>query len=127
MTNVSRRDIVWVTFPDSADIPSEEMDDPHMAVVLQTNDMNNKLNSTVVIPVSSGGVRDPLREVPIPAHSEDVDENSVAVLTQITTVSVPGRIFDEGEEEAAWKQGELSREKMNEIEDRLGYLFGVGY
>jgi len=50
-----------------------------------------------------------------------------AVLTQITTVSVPGRIFDEDEDEAAWKQGVLSREKMNEIEDRLGYLFGVGY
>lgn len=127
MTTVHRRDIVWVTFPDSDEIPPEEMDNPHMAVVLQTDDMNNKLNSTVVVPISSGGVRDSLREVFIPSHSEDVDENSVAVLSQITTVSVPGRIFDESEDEAAWKQGELSREKMNEIEDRLGYLFGVGY
>ena len=129
MTNVNKRDIVWVTFPDKDEdeIFPEEMDDPHMAVVIQTDDVNNALNSTVVIPITTGGVRNPLREVTIPPHDEDVEHQSKAVLTQITTVSVPGRIFDEGEDEAAWKQGVLSREKMNEIEDRLGYLFGVGY
>lgn len=127
MPTVSRRDIVWVTFPEPEDIHPEEMDNPHPTVVLQADDMNNKLDSTVVIPISTNAVRDSLREVPIPAHNEDVEEDSKAVLTQITTVSVPGRIFDEGEEEEAWKMGELSADKMGEIEDRLGYLFGVGY
>jgi len=125
MTNPSRRDVVWVTFPDSDDIPDEEMDNPHMAVVLQNNGLNDRKNSTVVIPITSGTASDRTCEVEIPSYEEPVDHDSIAVLTQITTVSIPERIHDAGEEENAWKAGELSRDRMNEIENRLGYVFGI--
>jgi mRNA-degrading endonuclease toxin of MazEF toxin-antitoxin module len=125
MTTPSRGDIVWVTFPDDDDIPDEEMDNPHMAVVLQNDGQNERRDSTIVVPISSGAATERLTEVDIPAYNEDVDVDSHAVLTQITTVSIPGRIKDQHDEPSSWKQGELSDDKMAEIESYLSSLLRI--
>lgn len=120
MTSVSRGDIVYVNFPD--DPPDAEFDDPHPAVVLQSDSENEQLDSTVVIPVTSGSDPHPLREVYLPAQSQGVENDSIAVLTQLTTVSVPDRIMDESEDEDVWKMGEVTPDKMEEIEEKLLYV-----
>ena len=125
MTTPSRGDIVWVTFPDSEEIHPEEMNNPHMAVVMQNDGLNRREGSTIVIPITSGTSNDRLKEVDIPSYSEPVDHDSKAVLSKMTVVSIEGRIFDECEDPEAWKQGELSPEIMNEIENKLGWLLGV--
>lgn len=125
MTDPSRGDIVWVTFPDDDDIPDEEFDNPHMAVVLQNDGQNSRRDSTIVVPISSGAATENLTEVDIPSYDEDVDEDSHAVLTQITTVSIPNRIKDEDEDPSAWKQGELSDERLSEIENYLASLLRI--
>lgn len=124
MTSVSRGDIVWVTFDE--DTPDAEFDDPHMAVVIQNNDRNEKLDSTVVIPISSRSLSDFLTEVELSSEIEGLTSDSIAILTQISTVSVPDRIFDEGDDESIWKAGEIPRDKITEIEHKLTYLLGVG-
>src|SRR5699024_6253010 len=121
MTSVSRRDIIWVSFPDQNEIPPEEFDNPHPAIVIQNNSDNNSLDSTVVVPLTTnqnGEVR-LLTDVRVSAATEDIDEDSTAKLNLLSSVSVPGRIFDEGENEGAWKIGEISPTKMTEIENKL--------
>lgn len=125
MTSPSRGDIVWVTFPDSDCIPPEEMDDPHMAVVMQNDGLNEREGSTIVIPITTGTSNDRLKEVDIPSYNEPVENDSKAVLTKMTVVSIRGRIHDEGTDPSSWKEGELSEERINEIENKLGWLLGV--
>lgn len=125
MTAPSRRDIVWVTFPDSGCTPPQEMDNPHMAVVMQNDGLNKREESTIVIPITTGTSNDQLKEVDIPSYNEPVENDSKAVLTKMTVVSIPERIHDEGTDPSGWKEGKLSEKKMNEIENKLGWLLGV--
>jgi len=123
-TPVSRGDIVLVTFPDPEDALEGEFENPHPAVVLQNTSANQKLRSTVVVPLTSGSDSHPLREVQLSPKRDGVENDSVAMLSKISSVSIDGRIKDEDEDEAAWKMGEVSAESMNEIEQKLRYLLG---
>lgn len=125
MTVPSKGDVVWVDFPETDDVPDEEMDDPHMAVVFQNQSLNHDKRSTIVVPITSGEPTDRTCEVSIPSHNEPVDHQSKAVVTKMTCVSIPERIHSYSEDEASWKEGELSIKRMNEIETRIGYVLGV--
>jgi len=126
VTAVSRGDIVWVTFPDSEDVPDEEFDNPHPAIVIQNDTKNNRLDSTLVIPLTtSQSEPESLSDVKLSAASEDVKEDSVAKLEGITMVSVPKRIMEESTAPEVWKMGEVSASKLNEIESRLELVLGL--
>lgn len=126
MPSVSRGDIVWVNFPDPDEIPDEEFDNPHPAIVVQNDTRNHRYDTTVVAPLTtSQDSAEEFVDVSITASAEDVDEDSVAKLGMLSTVSVPGRIMNESESPDVWKMGELSASKINEIEARLEVLLGI--
>jgi len=76
VTSVSRGDIVWVTFPEPDDVPDEEFDNPHPAIVIQNDTKNHRLDSTLVIPLTtSQKSAEALSDVELSAASEDVEED----------------------------------------------------
>lgn len=126
MNSVERGDIVWVTFPDPNDIPEEEFENPHPAIVIQNDSRNHEYETTIVAPLTTAQeTTQALADVKIPSASEDVEKDSIAKLGMLTTVSVPGRIMDKSENPETWKMGELSARKMNEIEQRLELALGL--
>jgi mRNA-degrading endonuclease toxin of MazEF toxin-antitoxin module len=120
-----RGDVVRVSFPEPSDIPDAEFEDPHPAVVIQNNSDNNQKDSTVVIPCTDGSDPDPLREVPLHPEKDGVEKMTKAVVNQITTVSIPGRIKDYSDDPDVWKMGEVSQDKMTEIEQKLDFVLGL--
>jgi mRNA-degrading endonuclease toxin of MazEF toxin-antitoxin module len=126
MATVSRGDVVWVTFPDPEDVPEEEFENPHPAIVVQNDTRNHKYDTTVVAPLTTTQTStEEFVDVEISSTSEEVDNNSIAKLGLLSAVSVPGRIMDQSENPDVWKMGELSASKMNEIEARLEVLLGI--
>jgi mRNA-degrading endonuclease toxin of MazEF toxin-antitoxin module len=125
VTQVKRGDIVRVTFPSPEDTFDGEFESPHPAIVLQNTSANNKLRSTVVIPVTSGSDPHHLREVRLTPERDGVENDSIALLPKISCVSIQGRIKDESDNEAAWREGEISGEAINEIEQKLSYLLEI--
>ena len=125
MTQVKRGDIVRVTFPNPEDTFDGEFESPHPAIVLQNTSANNKLRSTIVIPVTSGSDPHHLREVQLIPENDGVENDSIALLPKISCVSIQGRIKDENDDEAAWREGEISGEAINEIEQKLSYLLEI--
>lgn len=125
MTRVERGDIVRVSFPNPEDTFDGEFESPHPAIVLQNTSANNKLRSTIVIPVTSGSDTHHLREVQLAPEHDGVENDSIALLHKISCVSIQGRIKDESDDEAAWKEGQVSGETMNEIETKLSYLLAI--
>jgi mRNA-degrading endonuclease toxin of MazEF toxin-antitoxin module len=122
-STIARGDLVRVTFPDSGDSPDGEFEDPHPAVVMQRTGVNEDLDSTIVVPVTSSYDRvDRVREVELEPGVDGVEIHSVALLTKLTTVSIPERIRDEPD----WKMGEVSSKRLNDMEQRLGILLGIG-
>lgn len=114
-----------VSFPNHDDHPDEEIDDPHPAVVIQTDHEN--LETATVIPVSDGTDRDAdtLTEVELTPREDGVDKRSLALLHQITTVSIQDRIVEDFDDPSAWKMGEVSASSMDDIEDFLTYFLGL--
>jgi len=126
MPSVERGDIVWVTFPDPNDVPDEEFENPHPAIVIQNNSRNHEYDTTIVAPLTTAQNRSQaLADVRVSSASEDVEEDSIAKLGMLTTVSVPGRIMDESDNPEVWKMGELSASKMDDIEKRLDLVLGL--
>ncbi|RLM68643.1 type II toxin-antitoxin system PemK/MazF family toxin [Halorubrum sp. Atlit-26R] len=126
MPTISRGDVVWVTFPDPEDVPEEEFENPHPAVVVQNDSRNHKYDTTIVAPLStSQESSEEFADVEISSSSEGVDDDSIAKLGLLSAVSVPGRIMDESEDPSVWKMGELSASKMAEIEARMEVLLGI--
>jgi mRNA-degrading endonuclease toxin of MazEF toxin-antitoxin module len=125
VTRVERGDIVRVSFPNPEDTFDGEFESPHPAIVLQNTSANNKLRSTIVIPVTSGSDTHHLREVQLTPEHDGVENDSIALLPKISCVSIQGRIKDESDDEAAWKEGQVSGETMNEIETKLSYLLAI--
>lgn len=111
-----------VTFPQPDEIPDEEFENPHPAVVLQNDNDNHQRETTIVVPLTSGSNPDPLDEVLLTPSEDGVQNDSLAQLHMITAVSVPGRIFDGGGSPSAWKLGEASPKVMNEIENKLSLI-----
>lgn len=114
-----------VSFPPAEDIPDEEFDDPHPAVVIQCDSENGRKETTVVIPISTGANPDALTEVKLQPGRDGVENESIVKLHQITTVSVSDRITEGYDDESAWKMGEVSAQAMAEIEDYLEYVLGL--
>lgn len=126
MSSVERGDIVWVTFPDPEEVPDEEFENPHPAVVIQNNSRNHEYDTTIVAPLTtSQDSTKCLADVSVSSATEDVEKDSIAKLGMLTVVSVPGRIMEESENPETWKMGELSAGKMNEIENRLNLVLGL--
>ncbi|NHX37279.1 MULTISPECIES: type II toxin-antitoxin system PemK/MazF family toxin [Halolamina] len=126
MPTVSRGDVVWVTFPDPEDIPDEEFENPHPAIIVQNDTRNHRHDTTIVAPLStSQSSEEEFADVAISSTSEEVDDDSIAKLGLLSAVSVPGRIMDQSEDPNVWKMGELSASKMSEIEARLEVLLGI--
>lgn len=126
MTSVSRGDIVWVTFPKPDNIPDEEFDNPHPSIVVQNDTKNHRLDTTVVVPLStSQNGADMLSDVELSSASEEVENDCVAKLEMLTTVSVPGRIMEQSTDPEIWKMGEVSASKINEIESKLELVLGL--
>ena len=125
MTAPSRGDVVRVSFPDDEDIPDEEFDGPHPAVVLQNDGLNERKDTVVVIPVSSGSNADALSEVKLQPGRDGVENESIAKLHQITTVSISERIVEGYDDESAWKEGEVSAQTLSNIENYLGYVLEI--
>lgn len=126
MTSVSRGDIVWVTYPEPDDIPEEEFDNPHPSIVVQNDTKNHRLDTTVVIPLSTSQTNaDSLSDVEFSATSEEVEDDCIAKLEMITTVSVPGRIMEQSTNPDVWKMGQVSASKINEIESKLELVLGM--
>lgn len=126
MPTVSRGDVVWVTFPDPEDIPEEEFENPHPAVVVQNDTRNHRYDTTIVAPLSTSQTsEEEFADVAISSTSEEVDDDSIAKLGLLSAVSVPGRIIDQSEDPKIWKMGELSTSKMSEIEAHIEVLLGI--
>lgn len=126
MTSVSRGDIVWVTYPEPDDIPEEEFDNPHPSIVVQNDTKNHRLDTTVVVPLSTSQTStDALSDVELSSASEEVESDCVAKLEMLTTVSVPGRIMEQSTDPDVWKMGEISASKMNEVETKLELVLGL--
>lgn len=126
MSSVARGDVVWVTFPDPEEVPDEEFENPHPAVVVQNDARNHRHDTTIVAPLTtSQSGAEALADVQIVSTSDGVDEDCVAKLGMLSTVSVPGRIMDQSENPEVWKMGALSASKMNEIEARLEVVLGI--
>lgn len=123
MADPNRGEIVWVDFPDSEDIPDELMDDPHMGVVIQNDGQNGRQPTTVVVPISSGPAKSRYTEVDIPSFDEPVDQDSHAILTLMTAVSIEDNIKSGYDNKDAWCEGELTNSTMHEIERNLRLLF----
>lgn len=117
---------MWVTFPDPDDIPDEEFENPHPAVVVQNDHRNYNYDTTIVAPLTTNQTsEEEFADVAISATSEGVDTDSVAKLGLLSAVSVPGRIMDESDDPDVWKMGELSASKLSEIEAKLEILLGI--
>ena len=126
MSSVERGDIVWVTFPDPEEVPEEEFENPHPAVVIQNDSRNHEYDTTIVAPLTtSQDSTQCLADVSVSSATEDVEKDSIAKLGMLTVVSVPSRIMEEGEDPETWKMGELSASKMSEIETRLDLVLGL--
>ncbi|MBP2250760.1 mRNA-degrading endonuclease toxin of MazEF toxin-antitoxin module [Halarchaeum solikamskense] len=126
MSDPSRGDIARVSFTPKDESPDGEFEDPHPALILQRDRLNNELDSTVVIPVTSSYTRvDRARNVELKPGTDGVEKNSIAVLPLVTTVSIPERIHDHGAGEGAWKMGEISNSKLSDIERKLNIILGL--
>ena len=90
MSSVERGDIVWVTFPDPEEVPEEEFENPHPAVVIQNDSRNHEYDTTIVAPLTtSQDSTQCLADVSVSSATEDVEKDSIAKLGMLTVVSVP--------------------------------------
>lgn len=118
--------MVWVTFPDPEEVPEEEFENPHPSVVVQNDTRNEKFEITIVAPLStSQESEEEFADVGISSTGEGVEDDCIAKLGMLSSVSVPGRIMDQSDNPDVWKMGELSASKMNEIEAHMEVLLGI--
>jgi mRNA interferase MazF len=121
----NRGDVVLVNFPEPDDVDPGEFEKPHPAVVVQNNSDNRQKKSTIVVPVTSGTDPDPLTEVLLTPENDGVENRSIAILNQITTVSISGKIKDQGSDSGTWKMGEVHPDTMRDIENKLAYVLNL--
>lgn len=116
-------DLIHVNFTDSQHSEPGEFEDPHPAVVVQYTSDGDR--AVVVAPISSRDQQSRSREVKLPGTISGLDEDSVAILNLITTVSFEGRIKPDGSSNESWHLGRVPPPKMEEIQAKLGRLFRV--
>lgn len=117
-------DLIQVNFGDSQETEPGEFEDPHPAVVVQYTRDDDE--TVVVAPVSSRDQQSRAREIKLPGTTDGLDNDSVAILNLITTVSFEGRIEPGGgSENDSWRRGKLPPKKMEEIQRKLAKLFQI--
>lgn len=117
-------DLIHVNFRDSGETEPGEFEDPHPAVVVQYTGDDDE--AVVVAPVSSRDQQSRAREVKLLGTIDGLDEDSVAILNLITTVSFEGRIEPEGGSDTdSWRLGRVPPKKMEEIQQKLARLFRI--
>lgn len=116
-------DLIHVNFIDSHESPPGEFEDPHPAVVVQYT--NEQDEAVVVAPVSSRDRQSWSREVKLPGTIDGLDQDSVAILNLITTVSFEGRIQPNEGDGGSWRLGKVPPTKMEDIQEKLGTLFRI--
>ncbi|ELY81931.1 type II toxin-antitoxin system PemK/MazF family toxin [Natrinema gari] len=114
-------DLIHVNFRPSHQSDPGEFEDPHPAVVIQYTCDNDR--AVVVAPISSRDQQSRSREVKLPGTVDGLDNDSVAILNLITTVSFEGRIRADGDDSASWRLGQVPPRKMEEIQEKLERLF----
>ena len=114
-----------VTFPDPPDAPDGTFENPHPAVIVQNDSDNAQLQSTIVVPVTTGDDPDPISEVLLTPPDDDVEHPSIVVINQVTTVSIPDQIKDVDGDEEAWKLGQVSADSLREIEEKLAVVMSI--
>jgi len=113
MPSISRREVYWVELPRREDeeeqTTGKEYGKRRPGIVIQNDSENVQLDTTLVVPTTSGSASDAssLTWIFISSGSECVPEDSIAMCTQLRVVD--NSRFDS-------KIGELSRTKFREIE-----------
>jgi mRNA interferase MazF len=116
-------EIIHVNFTPSEDSEPGEFEDPHPAVVVQYTSQGDE--SVVVAPISSRDQQSRSREVKLPGTIDGLNEDSVAILNLVTTVSFEGRINTSDSDTDSWRLGRVPPQKMEEIKQKLGRLFRI--
>lgn len=95
---------------DDLSVQGSEQGNPRPGIILQNDSNNHNLNTTIIVPTSRGArsEADYLDTIFIPGGSECLEEDSIALCTQIRAVDIDERLLD--------KLGEISPKKLREIE-----------
>jgi len=125
VTYPKRGEIVRVSFPNDGDQPRDLIDDPHPAIVLQNDGANERFDTTIVIPLTTGSGADRIYEVEVRPPKDEVDNPSLAQLTQLMVVSIPEQIKEDYDQKSAWCEGEVHEDTLNDIENQLNYVLGI--
>jgi len=122
MPHISRREVHWVEVPRREDeneqTTGNEYGKRRPGIIVQNDSENAHLNTTLVVPTTSGSASDAsnLTWIFISSGSECVPEDSVAMCTQLRVVD--NSRFD-------GKIGELSRTKFREVERAISVALGL--
>lgn len=112
--NLKHGDIVLVDLEPSK---GSEQGKERPAVIIQNNLGNKHSPTTIVAPMTSSYDKVYPMNVEIESENSDIDRDSVILLNQIVTVDIETRIKS--------KFGELSREKMAEVERAIEISLGL--
>jgi mRNA interferase MazF len=116
-------DLIHVDFTPSSESEPGEFEDPHPAVVVQYTSRDDR--TVVVAPMSSRDKQSVSREVELPGTIDGLDNDSVAILNLITTVSFEGRIKQDGDNTKSWLLGKVPPRKMEKIQSKFERLFRI--
>ena len=115
---IERGSVYWVEFGEEDDEDDEERTGYEQAgnrpgIIMQNNDDNRSLDTTIVVPTTCGSADDAshLNTIFISSADECFPKDSVALCAQVRTIDVADRLED--------KIGELSRSKLRELEAGL--------
>ncbi|QSW97646.1 type II toxin-antitoxin system PemK/MazF family toxin [Haloterrigena alkaliphila] len=114
--NIRRADIVLVNLNPTK---GSEQRGRRPAVIIQNDVGNRYAPTTILAPMTTSYDPNDIApyEVELRAGEEDVDRDSVVLLNQIRTVDMSERIVH--------KFGEVSREKMEEIDQSIKISLGL--
>lgn len=111
---VDRGEIYWFDLPEADDedetVTGREQAEQRPGIVLQNDSYNQNIDTTVIVPLTTGSTDDARYNstVFISSGDECVSEDSIALCTQLRVVDF--------EERESGQLGELSSSKLREVE-----------
>jgi len=115
---VSRGEAYWIDLPEADDddqtVTGSEQAEQRPGIVVQNDSENNELNTTIILPTTTGSreeARRYLSMIFISSDKECLTQDSIALCNQLRVVDVDERFLD--------CIGEISPKKMREIEKGL--------
>lgn len=111
---VERGEVYFVDLPgsedDDDDVEGDEWGLRHPGIVVQNNSENRTLNTTIIVPTTSGSAEEAggLTTIFIPSNGTCMHNDSIALCHQLRVVDVDERIEN--------RLGKLEEKKMREIE-----------